>query len=222
LNLTLSQERINPVNKKDVVITLPSKKPFKNVYQLKVTLLETDPPIWRRIQVPEYYTFYDLHVAIQNAMGWTDSHLHEFEIADETRKRGIRCIECPYCTEDIEEEDFLLTTEVPLKDYLNKAGNGVLYRYDFGDSWEHDVLLEGIFKREPNIKYPRCLDGELACPAEDCGGIPGYYDCIEAVKKRDNRNGLLTWLDGWKPDRFNTKDVKFENPRTRLKDTLKD
>ena len=210
------------MNKRDILITLPSKKPFKSIYQFKITLLETDPPIWRRIQVPEYYTFYELHVAIQNAMGWTDSHLHQFEIADETRTRGIRYIECPYCIEDIEEDDFLLTTEVPLKNYLNKVGNSVLYRYDFGDCWEHDVLLEGIFKREPNIKYPQCLDGKLACPPEDCGSIPGYYDCIEAIKNRDNSEGLLTWLGRWKPYNFNPKLVKFENPRSRFKETLED
>jgi hypothetical protein len=84
------------------------------------------------------------------------------------------------------------------------------------------VLLERIFKREPNIKYPRCLDGKLACPPEDCGSIPGYYDCIEAIKNRDNSEGLLTWLGRWKPYNFNPKLVKFENPRSRFKETLED
>jgi hypothetical protein len=218
----LSQKRSDPTNKKDILITVPTKKPFKSIYQFKITLLETDPPIWRRIQVPEYYTFYELHLAIQNAMGWLDSHLHMFEVKDKRGRDGKMRLECPVCIEDISEEEFFLTTEVPIKRYFKKTGDRAYYVYDFGDNWEHDVSLEKILPKEPKRKYPICLDGKLACPPDDCGSIPGYYECVEAVKKRDNTEGLLTWLGRWKPYNFNPKLVKFENPRSRLKETLED
>jgi hypothetical protein len=84
------------------------------------------------------------------------------------------------------------------------------------------VTLEKILPRESKKKYPVCLEGKLACPPEDCGGIHGYYQCIEALKKRDNSDGLLTWLGSWRPDRFDPKKVKFYSPRQRLKLALKD
>jgi len=209
------------LNKREITITFPRKRPFKNVYQFKITVLETDPAVWRRIQVPENYTFYDLHVAIQDSMGWLDYHLHMFDIEDASRPKGKTRIECPFCIEDIEEEGFLLTTEVPLKELFKKSGDRALYTYDFGDNWELDVLLERILPREPKRKYPECLDGQLAGPPEDCGSISGYYDCVKAVKNRDDSEGLLTWVGNWKPDKFNPKKVLFENPRTRLKFALR-
>ena len=93
---------------KDVSFTSPSKRPFKTVFQFKITLIGAEPPVWRRLQVPAYYTFYDLHVAIQNAMGWTDSHLHAYEIQG---KRKVR-IESPYAVEDLHEKPYGFTTEI--------------------------------------------------------------------------------------------------------------
>lgn len=210
------------MNISEITITLPRRRPFKNIYQFKITVLETNPPVWRRIQVPENYTFYDLHAAIQDAIGWLDYHLHMFDIEDASRSKGKTRIECPFCIEDIEEEEFLLTTEVPLKEFFRKSGDRALYTYDFGDDWELDVLLERILPREPKRKYPACLDGRLAGPPEDCGSISGYYDCVKAVKNRDDSEGLLTWVGNWKPDKFIPKKVLFENPRTRLKFALRD
>lgn len=88
------------MNKKEITITFPRRRPFKNVFQFKISLLGTDPPVWRRIQVPENYTFYDLHVAIQDAMGWLDYHLHMFEIEDASRPKGKTRIESPFCIEN--------------------------------------------------------------------------------------------------------------------------
>ncbi len=205
---------------KEIWITLPVRRPFKNIFQIKITLLETDPPVWRRIQIPETFTFYDLHVAIQNAMGWTDSHLHLFEIEyDDGPEKRVR-IDAPYCVEDIEGDRILLTTEVALSEYFCGPGDKMMYTYDFGDNWKHEVILEEVFHRELKVKYPRCLAGELACPPEDCGGVPGYYECIKALKKHDNSHGLLEWLGSWRPEGFNPKKVVFESPRKRLKDSL--
>lgn len=207
---------------REITITWPRRRPYQSVLQFKITLLETDPPIWRRIQVPDYYTFYDLHVAIQDAMGWLDSHLHDFKIQPLRRAcLGIR-IESPFALDDLEEAAPLLTTEVAVEDFIQEPGDRALYTYDYGDDWRHDVLFEGTCPREPGKKYPVCLAGELAGPPEDCGGVPGYYDCIEALKNRDNSEGTLDWLGRWKPDRFNPAKIRFWSPLRRLKLALED
>lgn len=96
-------------NKREMLLTLPVRRPFKNVYQFKITLVETNPPVWRRIQVPESFSFYDLHVAIQDAMGWLDYHLHMFEI-EGAGKGGKRVrIDCPFGDIEFEPEDYYLT-----------------------------------------------------------------------------------------------------------------
>ncbi|MDD8030956.1 MAG: plasmid pRiA4b ORF-3 family protein [Acidobacteriota bacterium] len=205
-----------------IYITLPRKRPFKNVFQFRITLIGTDPPVWRRIVVPENYTFYDLHVAIQDAMGWLDYHLHDFEIRDEEEKGRFIRLECPWTEPDLEEDDWLRTTEVPLKKYFKKTGNFALYNYDYGDGWQLEIFLEDIYPREKNKEYPICLDGDLSGPPEDCGGISGYYECIEALMSKDDSEGLLTWLGDWKPDDFDPKTVVFESPRKRIKKALED
>jgi len=201
----------------EVLVTLPRRRPFKYVYQFKITLCGTRPPIWRRIQVPESYTFYDLHVAIQDAMGWLDYHLHMFEVEDKETKGAYLRFESPFTDPDFEEEGLILTTEVPIKAFFKKPKDKALYSYDYGDGWQIDVTLERVLPREPNKTYPVCLAGELAGPPEDCGGIPGYYRSVKAVKNKDNSEGLLTWLGSWKPDNFNPQRVRFDNPRSRLK-----
>ena len=205
---------------------MPIKRPFKNVYQLKIKLLDTNPPVWRRILVPESYTFYDLHVAIQNAMGWTDSHLHSFEIKlsmPMTNRKRILTIDCPFSElEDINEGPIYMSTEISIEGYLNKEKDKALYTYDFGDSWDHEIVLEKIMPKEKNIKYPICIDGKLACPPEDCGSTPGYYDCIDAFNKKDNSDGLLDWLGDWNPYEFDPKKIEFEDPYKHLDFQLRD
>jgi len=150
-------------------------------------------------------------------MGWLDYHLHMFEVEDLKAEGGRLRIESPFTDPDFEEEGLILSTEVPIKAFFKKPKDKALYSYDFGDGWQLDVLLERVLQREPNKKYPVCLAGELAGPPEDCGGPPGYYECVKAVKKKDDSEGLLTWLGGWKPESFNPKLVRFDNPRSRLK-----
>jgi hypothetical protein len=205
---------------REITITWPRRKPYQSVLQFKIALIGTDPPIWRRIQVPGYYTFYDLHVAIQDAMGWLDYHLHDFKIQPRRRTCINIRIESPFAIEEIEEQIPLLTTEVPITDFLTEEGDRAIYTYDYGDYWEHDVVFEGSFPKEPGRKYPICLAGELAGPPEDCGGIPGYYDCIKALKNRDNSEGILSWLGHWRPDRFDPAKIKFWSPLRRLKIAL--
>jgi hypothetical protein len=175
--------------------------------------------------VPGSYTFYDLHVAIQNAMGWTDSHLHAYEIQG---KRKVR-IESPYAVEDLHEKPYGFTPETMLDKFFKKEKDSAIYDYDFGDGWRHEVLLEDIQLKKAGIKYPVCLDGQRACPPEDCGGLGGYADCVKAATSKvipdeddDELRGLLTWLGGWNPEKFSPKDVVFENPTKRFLDSFKE
>src|SRR3989338_5960180 len=125
----------------ELTFTIPFKRPYKNVYQFIITLLGTKPPVWRRILIPESYTFYDLHVAIQDAMGWTDSHLHCFEKRDTKAKRWgeyLVKIDCPFGVEEMwEEKNALYTTETSLSQFFKQNKDWIYYTYDFGDNWEH-------------------------------------------------------------------------------------
>lgn len=194
------------------------KKTPSNIYQFKITLLGVRPQIWRRIEVPETYTFWDLHVAIQDAMGWLDCHLHEFEIP----KPGTRHPDHIGIPGDEWGDDrtVLEGWHVPIARYFTLKNPIALYNYDFGDGWEHQVRLEAIVQPEPRRKYPRCLDGARACPPEDVGGVSGYWDFLKAIKnpKHPEHQELLEWAGGsFDPERFDPTRVRFDNPKTRLK-----
>lgn len=126
---------------------------------------------------------------------------------------GVMEIEGPW-TEKLEpEDDWEITTEIHLKKYFKQKGDRALYCYDYEDNWEIDVELEGIFPKKEGQNYPVCLDGDRSGPPEDCGSIPGYLRCIDAVKNNDDSDGLLTWLDAWRSDGFDPKKVEFDDPR---------
>jgi len=210
------------------ILTIPRRRPFKNVFQLKCTLLHTKPPVWRRLQVPESYTFYDLHVAIQDAMDWLDYHLHCFRIPGKGTFEDIAHIECPWVEPWEMDPDWLFTTEVPLTDYLKRFSDRAIYNYDYGDNWEMSITLEKILPKTKNAKYPVCIGGKLAAPPEDCGSIPGYYRCIEAfeagdeleerpdTEENEELREILVWIGDWNPYVFGPKKVYFENPRKRF------
>lgn len=200
-----------------IAFRIPRWRPFRKVVQLKIVLEDTNPPVWRRIQIPESYTFYDLHAAIQSAMGWTDSHLHMFEIPTDKGEEHPIVIDGPFG----ETEEPLLSNEVAIEKYLSLRGDRAAYIYDFGDYWIHDLTVEDIQTKIARRRYPVCLDGALACPPEDCGGFSGYYDCIRALQKRRPKD-LLIWLGSWRPDAFDPKKVAFENPRKRFLENLED
>jgi len=206
-------------------LTVPKKRPFNTVYQLKIILCGTKPPIWRRILIPESYTFYDLHVAIQNAMGWTDSHLHCFEKRESGKKRyssPLLVIDCTYAIEEYEREvPTLYDSECPITYIFKEKGDSIVYVYDFGDNWRHDVVLEKILVKDSKQKYPVCLKGVLACPPEDCGSIPGYDQCIEASKGKGNKE-FRSWVGDWSPEYFDPKEIVFEDPRKRFLETMSD
>jgi hypothetical protein len=122
------------------------------VHQFRVSLLETQPLVWRRIQVPEPYSFWDLHVAIQDVMGWQDCHLHEFRVA--ARPHGDLRIGIPD-PEFSEERSCSAGWEVRVSDQVWPQMPPVSYVYDFGDDWEHELVYEGLVARDMSVRYPR-------------------------------------------------------------------
>lgn len=183
-------------------------KKAQQVYQFKITLLDLKPPIWRRIEVPDG-TLDELHAHIQTAMGWTNSHLHQFEI--EERRYGV-----PELLGDgWGDRDFVDSTKLGLSKLLaNKQRRfRFLYEYDFGDGWRHEVVYEGVQPVEARAKYPRCIEGARACPPEDIGGPWGYPDFLEAVcnPKHERHEDVLEWFGGeFDPEAFDPKEATKE------------
>ena len=194
----------------------------KVVYQFKVELSGIKPLIWRLIEVPSDYSFWDLHVAIQDSMGWLDYHLHSFSLHSPFNKKKIEI--------GIPEGEFDTTIlpgwNIPINQFFKEPGNEMVYDYDFGDGWSHKVILMGMFLKQNRKKLPVCIDGERACPPEDCGGVPGYYNLIDILKDKSNEDHkeMISWLKhhakNYHPylqEYFDPKKIKFTNPTARLK-----
>jgi hypothetical protein len=147
-------------------------------FELELTLRDVEPPVWRRIVVPQSVTLHRLHGLIQAAMGWENSHLHLFAI--DGRDYG-----------DPEDGDDMGDLRTRLSDVV-APGSVFRYDYDFGDGWEHDVQVLGTTTSDE----PRCLDGARACPPEDCGGPPGYEDLLEVLAdpEHPDNDDLRDWL----------------------------
>jgi hypothetical protein len=190
---------------------------FDEVYQLKITLSAIEPDIWRRIQVPSSYTFWDLHVAIQDAMGWLDCHLHLYRMPDPRTGKGI---EIGISDMELFEDDELAAPgwDLQISDFFYVTNARALYEYDFGDGWEHEITLEDILPRDEGLEYPRCVAGERSCPPEDVGGVPGYGDFLTIIADPDHEQHeeLLEWVGGaFDPEAFDPKQVTFDDPAER-------
>ena len=198
------------------------KKKFDQVYQFKITLKDIKPLIWRRIQVPKTYTFWDFHVAIQDSMGWHDSHLHEFEIVNPLNgKKTI--IGIPNEDEDFANYKTLPGWKQKIADYFSKENKSANYIYDFGDNWEHKIILEKILPKENNVTYPLCVKGERACPPEDCGGLYGYEDFLKIIgdPNDEQHEEMLDWIGGeFNPEHFDSNEVTFDDPAERFKNAF--
>lgn len=189
------------------------------MYQFKVVLSEVVPRIWRTIQVPATYSFWDLHVALQDAMGWRDCHLHLFRVADPVSGRAVQ-IGIPDDDPFEGDEPVLPGWEFPIAPYFPRPGVVGRYDYDFGDGWEHTLTLEAIVQRQRHTKYPICLSGARACPPEDCGGVGGYEGVLAVIRDPDHEEyeSTLEWLGAeFDPERFDAKGVVFDDPGRRWK-----
>ena len=175
----------------------------QTIYQIKVTLKYSKPPIWRRIQVADDITLGRLHRILQPLMGWWDGHLHQF-------RQGNVYYADLHVEEDLECFDHAIDeNKVRLNAVLKKAKQKLIYEYDFGDGWEHDIVLEKILSAEQGIRYPVCLDGKRRSPPEDCGGMGGYENLLSVLKDPSHPEHD-EWRE-WAPEGFNSEEFELDD-----------
>ena len=174
-------------------------KKADTVYQLKITLRDIRPPVWRRVQVKDC-TLAKLHDIIQTVMGWTESHLHAFEIGGEQYGEPDPMGMMEYRSE----------RSTRLSQVVARGHKKFTYVYDFGDNWEHVIEVEKELPPEPGARYPRCVAGKRASPPEDCGGAWGYADFLAAIRNpaHEEHEEMLEWVGGeFDPEAFDPDDV---------------
>ncbi len=185
----------------------PKRAATSPIYRLKIGLAEIAPPVWRRIRVRGDFSLERLHDVFQYIMGWQDAHLHEWAVG------GRR-----YGQPEPEEPEYEVDDEakLTLREAASIEGARFEYLYDLGDSWTHEVIVEGIEPPDPEFRSPECVAGERACPPEDCGGPPGYENFLEAIRnpRHPEHKDHLAWIGGrFDPEAF---DLAAVNRRLRL------
>lgn len=174
----------------------PSSKRRPTVHQLKVTLKDVRPPVWRRVVIPSSSRLDEVANYLIGAMGWTNSHLHAFFIGDRRYDMALPDAE----DNELDESDFTL------REVFDAAGSTMRFEYDFGDGWEHDVLLEAVRIAKASETEPYCIGGRRACPPEDCGGTYGYAELLNLRKhgpETEWDRERLEWLgDDFDPEAF--------------------
>ncbi len=173
-----------------------------NIIQLKISLRDSKPPIWRRIKVKDNISFHKLHEIIQVVMGWANYHLYDFQVNDQR-----------FSLPDKDwDENVIPSKKVKLN--ILKEKQKFDYTYDFGDCWEHQILVEQIMTDEMGLPYPVCIKGKLSCPPEDCGGIWGYYNFLEIKENKnhpDYKERIVNWLgEDFDPDKFDIEEANKE------------
>ncbi len=172
------------------------------IFELQITLDDTKPSIWRRVQVNDC-SLDELHEVIQICMGWEDDHMHAFEIRAKRSRRRV-------ADDDPDQWD---PASTKLSDLLERGRDRFLYEYDFGDSWWHTITIEKTLPPEERARYPRCMEGQRACPPEDCGGPWGYWGLLEAIRDPDHESHLdmLEWCgEKFDPEAFDLEQVNRE------------
>jgi hypothetical protein len=195
------------------VIALIQKVPAQTLplYELKITLRGSKPAIWRRVQVPGSVNLNRLHDVIQVAMGWTDSHLHQF-------------VDGPVIYSVPSGDDFSRAEQRDERRYrLAEAARhqkaSLIYEYDFGDGWTHEIVVQKILPPDPQTKHAVCLDGKNACPPEDCGGIRGYYRLLKVISNpnHEEHQEMLDWLgDPFDPGHFDLQEINAQLRRLKI------
>ena len=175
-----------------------------SLLQFKITLKRIRPPVWRRFLVPEGISLSDLHDVIQEVMGWWNSHLHQFLC-----KRKRYGVPDP----DWDSGKIIDDGTISIKDLGLSVKDKILYEYDFGDGWEHELLLEKILPKEERM-VPVCLKGARACPPEDCGGPWGYENLLEVLKNPEDEE-YTSWKE-WLPEDFDPEHFDLDGINSRL------
>jgi hypothetical protein len=200
LDLLEDEERVKP-SRTDV-------PKAERLYQLKITLKDISPPIWRRVETPDC-TLGDLQEVIQTVMGWKDCHLHQFIINGEYY--GPPDPDDDYLGMEIKDEQGVSLSQIIRGDRKVRFR----YEYDFGDGWLHEIVFERVVGREPEVKYSRCVDGARACPPEDVGGPLGYGNFLEAIA--DPRNENHEWMKEWFGEKFDPQRLDVEKVNSELR-----
>ena len=173
------------------------------IYQIKVSLRGSKPNIWRRILIPSDMLLSEFHYVLQATMGWTNSHLHQFIYDGEYYTKKM--------PDEMMMDDFGIDYEnMKVSDFLSGEKDKMIYEYDFGDGWVHDILLEKITDPDPNQFYPVCIKGKMNCPPEDCGGIWGYYDMLNILEdpSHEEYENYKEWLgEDFDPAYFNLDEI---------------
>jgi hypothetical protein len=178
-----------------------------DIIQLKITLQGTKPPIWRQLLVNKTTTFLELHYIIQIAMRWQNSHLFEFEI------NKYRIAEPNEDFDSEFTEKTLDASTITLDSIITSTKEKFNYVYDFGDSWNHQILVEKFLPHDTKTQYPNCINGELNCPPEDCGGVGGFYGMLDIInnKRHPERKEMLEWLGGqYDAEHFDRNEINKE------------
>lgn len=189
-----------------------SKKPAQVIYQLKIVLNGSKPPIWRRVTVPGTILLSQLHDVVQVAMGWTDSHLHRFEIGP-SRYTGVYPGGDPFDNGELDDAEYRLC------DLVKKATMKFAYEYDFGDSWDHQITVEKITDAAAPLGHAECLSGKKGCPPEDCGGLWGYYQLLNTLAdpQAKEHKMMMEWTGGpIDPDEFDLAAVNSRLKKMRI------
>ena len=163
------------------------RKVQNNIFKLHISLLGTKPLVWRRIMVPEYFSLEALHSVLQLTLGWQMSHLYDFVIDDRR-----------YAEPDDFDETPVESLATSLTDAFQE-NKSLIYNYDFGDAWQHSILIEAKLPSDENFNYPICIGGENACPPEDCGSIDGFEELKLKVAdpKHEDHLAMMRWLGGY-------------------------
>ena len=189
-------------------------------FEFEVSLEGIKPRIWRRFRLRKDSTFHDLHDTIQKACGWKNCHLFDFHPVDSQERLAVSPHDEPWDENDVAP----VAGAVRIDSIFHNAGDRCIYAYDYGDDWQHLVELKGI-ERLPSQARRTLIGGERAFPPEDCGGIPGYYQCLEAFRiseaelgrlDEDQREDLLStrkWFGNWDPERFDFEETAREMRR---------
>jgi hypothetical protein len=164
-------------------------KPLGKTYQLKISLQGAKPPIWRRLLIADSVSLPMLHQTIQIAMGWTDSHLHQFVVDGE-------CYGAP--DPDFGDMEMLDERRYKLSQIMKVEKDSIIYEYDFGDSWQHKITLEKILPFDREAVLPKCIKAKGACPPEDVGGIFGYSEFLDALSdpSHPEHEEYMEWVGG--------------------------
>ena len=180
-----------------------------SVHQLKITLRSVRPPVWRRILVGSDMSLGELARVLEAAMGWLGGHLHVFDV----KGTWYGSADPDWDSNDLDEDKYRLS------EVLAAGGDKMRWNYDFGDGWEHDVLVEKIADADPGVEYPLCLAGRRACPPEDCGGPSGYAELLKAFAdlSHPDHEELRRWAPpGFDPASFDVEDVNHSLRSPRL------